>query len=183
MENNTESITAIFAQQVKPGRESDYEAWIHNITQVASTYSGYMSTNVIRPQGRIRPEYVVIFRFDSYQHLKAWIKSDERQHWIGKTQNLVKSLPQIQQIGGMETWCSIPGQILKTPPRYKTVLLTWPVVYILISLLNRFIRPLIQVFPPWITLFIICGIMVVLSTYIVMPQVTRLFNSWLYDNQ
>ncbi len=182
MERHTEPIAVIVAQQVKLGRESDYEAWISNITQAASTYSGHMGTNVMRPQGKIRSEYVVIFRFDCYKNLKAWFTSDDCQDRIAKSQSLVESPPQTRQISGMETWCSIPSQTLKNPPRYKTVLLTWPVVYILISLLNRFLRPFMQIFPSWLALLMICGIMVTLSTYIVMPQVTRLFYGWLYKS-
>lgn len=184
MENCTESITAIFTQKVKLGRESDYETWVINVTQTASTYTGYISTNVIRPQGKVRPEYVIIFRFDCYEHLKTCIASDDIQSWIVTAQTLVESPPKIEGVSGMETWCSTPNQQLKTPPRYKTILLTWPVVYTLISLLNKLIRPfLIQVFPSWLALFIICGVMVTLSTYIVMPQVTRLFYGWLYKNE
>ncbi len=64
MDKPTEPITVVIAQRVKPGRESDYETWISQITQIASTYPGHMGTNVVRPQPGIRPEYVVVFRFD-----------------------------------------------------------------------------------------------------------------------
>ena len=183
MDSNNEPVTVVVAQLVKPGREADYESWINNITQVASTYLGHLGTNVIRPQPGVRPEYVVVFRFDSYERLKAWMTSRDRQYWLAQAQPLVASDPEIQLLSGIEAWFSIPGQGLKTPPRYKTALLTWAVVYVLINILNKFVTPLLQAFPTWIASLIICGIMVVMLTYVVMPQVTRLFSKWLYQSR
>lgn len=79
MEKLTEPVTVVVAQQVKPGCEAQYEEWIRGITQVSSTYPGHLGANVIRPQPGVRPEYVVIFRFDSYETLKSWMTSRDRQ--------------------------------------------------------------------------------------------------------
>jgi uncharacterized protein len=183
MNNDSEPVTIVVAQRVKAGREADYETWISQITQVANTYPGHMGTHVIRPQPGIRPEYVLVFRFDSYENLKTWMTSGDRRYWITQAKPLVASDPQIQQIRGIEAWFSIPGQALKTPPRYKMALLTWGVVFALITLLNRFVTPLLQIFPPWVASLIVCGIMVVLLTYVVMPRVARLFSRWLYQSR
>jgi uncharacterized protein len=178
-----EPVTVVVAQRVKPTRTADYETWISNITQVASTYPGYLGTHIIRPQAGVRPEYVVVFRFDGYENLKTWMTSRDRQYWLTQASSMVISAPQIQQLNGVEAWFSIPGQAVKPPPRYKMALLTWGAVYGLINLLNRFITPFLQAFPVWIASLVICGIMVGLLTYIVMPQVARLFAPWLYPSR
>ena len=181
MASSSEPVTVVIAQQVKPGHEADYEAWISGITQVASTYPGHLGTHNVRPNPGMRSEYVTIFRFDTYDHLKAWMTSRDRKFWLEQAQPLVASDPQVQQISGVEAWFSIPGQVLRTPPRYKTALLTGIVVYLLINLLNRFVTPFLQGLPAWLTSLIICTLMVLLLTYVVMPRVTQLFSSWLYD--
>lgn len=180
MENRPEPVTVVVAQQVKPGREADYESWISGITQVASTYSGHLGSENIRPDPGTRSEYVIIFRFDHYDHLKAWMTSRDRQFWLEKAKPLITANPQIQQISGIEAWFSLPGKVLRTPPRYKTALLTGAMVYTLINLLNRFVTPLLSGLPAWLASLIICTIMVILLTYVVMPRVTRLFSRWLY---
>jgi len=180
MEQEDQSVTVVISQIVKPGCESAYEAWLKDITGVSRTYLGHLGTNVIRPQLGIRSEYVIIFRFDSYEHLKIWMESRDRQYWLSQCQHLVQSEPHVQQLSGLEAWFSLPGQPLKTPPRYKTALLTWVVVYVLINLLNRLLAPLFGILPPLMISFIISATMVVLLTYVVMPRVTRLFSSWLY---
>lgn len=180
MEQEDKSVTVVISQIVKPGCESTYEAWLKDITSVSRTYLGHLGTNVIRPQLGVRSEYVIIFRFDSYENLKVWMESGDRKYWLAQAQNLVQSEPHVQQLSGLEAWFSLPGKPLKTPPRYKTALLTWVVVYILINLLNKFLAPLLANFPPLMIPLITSAIMVVLLTYVIMPRVTRLFSSWLY---
>ncbi|RCJ34720.1 antibiotic biosynthesis monooxygenase [Nostoc minutum NIES-26] len=180
MEQEDQFVTVVITQLVKPGCETAYEAWLKDITSVARTYLGHLGTNVIRPQPGVRPEYVIIFRFDRYANLKTWMTSRDREYWLTQAKPFVESEPQVQQLSGLEAWFSLPGQPLKTPPRYKTALLTWAVVYVLINLLNTFLRPLLGNLPPLIASLIITIIMVVLLTYVVMPRVSRLFSYWLY---
>jgi hypothetical protein len=180
MEQEDQFVTIVISQIVKPGCESAYEAWLRDITNVSKTYIGHLGTNVIRPQPGVRPEYVIIFRFDGYENLKLWMTSRDREYWLTQAQHLVQSDPHIQQINGLAAWFSLPNQPLKTPPRYKTALLTWAVVYVLINLLNTLLTPMLRNLPPLIISLIISAIMVGLLTYIVMPWVSRLFSSWLY---
>ncbi|MFN6568377.1 antibiotic biosynthesis monooxygenase [Dendronalium sp. ChiSLP03b] len=180
MEQEDQFVTVVITQLVKPGCETAYEAWLKDITSVARTYFGHLGTNVIRPQPSVRPEYALIFRFNSYENLKAWMTSRDREYWLTQARPLVESDPQVQQLSGLEAWFSLPGQPLKTPPRYKTALLTWAVVYVLINLLNTFLRPLLSSLPPLIASLIVTIIMVVLLTYVIMPRINRLFSSWLY---
>jgi len=180
MEQDEQFVTVVISQLVKPGSEDAYEAWVKDIVSVARTYTGHLGTNVIRPQPGVRPEYVIIFRFDSYENLKIWMESRDREYWLTQGKPLVQSDPYVQQLSGLEAWFSIPGQPLKTPPRYKTALLTWAVVYVLINFLGTFLTPLLRGLPPLIISLIISGIMVGMLTYIVMPRVSRLFSRWLY---
>lgn len=177
-----EPVTVIVAQQVKPGRETDYEEWISAISRASNAYPGHMGTQVIRPQPGVRSEYVIVFRFDNYDHLKAWMTSRDRQDWIDRAQPFVAADAHLRQVNGLEAWFSLPGQVTKAPPRYKMALLTWAAVYVLITTLNRVVAPLLQTFPNWIATLIICGITVGLLTYTVLPQITRLFKRWLYPD-
>lgn len=180
IEQDDQIVTVVISQLVKPGSETAYEAWLKDITTVARTYTGHLGTNIIRPHPGVRSEYVVIFRFDGYENLKAWMESRDREYWLNQAKPMLQSDPQVQQIQGIEAWFSIPGQPLKTPPRYKTALLTWGAVYILINLLGIFLAPLLRNLPSFIAALITSGIMVTLLTYVIMPRVSRLFSKWLY---
>ncbi len=180
METDDQGVTVVISQVVKSGCEKAYEDWLKDISSVARTYTGHLGITILRPQPGVRSEYVIIFRFDSYENLKIWMTSPDREYWLIQGKPLLASDPQVQEISGMEAWFSVPGQVLKTPPRYKTALLTWGVVYVLLNLLNTYLRPFFVNISPLITSLIFSGIMVLLMTYVVMPRVSRLFSKWLY---
>jgi len=180
LDTANEPVTVVVSQRVKPGRQAQFEVWVKNISGIARTYPGHLGTQVIRPQPAVRPEYVIIFRFDCYENLKIWMTSRDRTDWLAQADSLVDSDPHLQNVSGLEAWFSLPGQPLKTPPRYKTALLTWAAVFGLINVLNLLLTPLLASLPAWMGSFLISGIMVVLLTYVVMPRMTRLFSSWLY---
>jgi uncharacterized protein len=182
IKQDDQSVTVVISQLVKPGCEEAYVVWLQNIIGAVRNYTGQISVSVIRPQSGVRSECVIIFRFDGYENLKVWMTSRDREYWLNQGKHLVESDPQvqIQQISGLEAWFSLPGQLLKTPPRYKTALLTWAVVFVLINLLTTFVTPLLRGLPPLIISLIITITMVLLLTYIVMPRVSRLFSFWLY---
>ncbi|HIK17260.1 MAG TPA: antibiotic biosynthesis monooxygenase [Leptolyngbyaceae cyanobacterium M33_DOE_097] len=180
MQTQNEPVTVVVAQQVKPGHEPEFEGWIRNITSVASTYPGYLGTHVIQPQLGVRSEYVIIFRFDNYANLKDWMTSRDRANFLDQAKPLIQADPQVQEINGIQAWFSIPGKPLQTPPRYKTALLTWGAVYVLLNLLNLLLRPLLKGLPDWMVTFVFSAVMVLLLTYVVMPRVTHLFRKWLH---
>lgn len=180
-EDENQPVTVVISQLVKPGCEKDYEAWVKQIVRASLGYNGHQGTNIIRPQLGGHPEYVIVFKFDSYKNLKAWMESSDRAYWLEQSKPLIQTAAKVEQISGLEAWFSIPGQPLKTPPRYKMALLTWGAVFVLINLFNTFLTPLLLRFlPPLLATFIVTALMVILLTYVVMPQVTRWFKRWLY---
>lgn len=175
-----EPITTVVAQRVRPGREDDYEAWMRGIIRESNTWPGHLGTHVIRPQRGVRPEYVVIFRFDTYEHFRAWMTSEVRRRWLERSVPLVAADPQIRHITGLESWFELPGQVLPPPPRHKMALLTWVAVYVSIRLLSVLLAPVLRPLPTWVALLITSGLTVLLLTYSVMPRATRLLRRWLY---
>jgi len=147
-------VTAVISHVVKPGREQGYEAWF---------------------------EYVVILKFDCYNNLKAWLESDVRREWIERLQPLIEKPEDIQTLTGLETWFTLPNKSMKAPPpRYKMALVTWLGVFFTISILNRFLVPLLSGLPALLTSLMITGLTVILLTYLVMPRLTQIFRKWLY---
>lgn len=92
----------------------------------------------IRPRDHAHPEYVVILKFDRYDHLKTWLESDVRRDWIERLQPLIEKPETIQTLTGLETWFSLPNQLLKAPPpRYKMALVTWLGVFVTLPVLQK----------------------------------------------
>ena len=180
MENpaqETGPLTVVVTWRVRKGREREFEAWRHEIGAAALKFPGHMGVNVIRPSGAER-EYAVIFRFDTYEHLRDWQESDIRREQLKKAEPFRETPPSYRLESGLEYWFSPPG-VLASPPRWKMALVTavgvWPTSMFVSWVLN----PLIGKLPlPLKALLAAIGI-VILLTWVIMPALVRILKLWL----
>lgn len=176
-----QSVTAVISHVVRPGREQGYEEWFHGIATDARKFPGHLGVTTLYPRDHSHPEYVVILKFDCYDNLKTWLESPVRRDWIERLQPLVEKPENIQTLTGLETWFSLPNQLLKAPPpRYKMALVTWLGVFVTLAILSRLLAPLLTRLPLLLNQLVSTGLVVGLLTYLVMPRLTRLFRPWLY---
>jgi uncharacterized protein len=59
------------ARRVKPGYEDDFEAAVRGVILAASTFPGYLGSDVLYPPTR-RGEWHLILRFDTPTHRQEW---------------------------------------------------------------------------------------------------------------
>lgn len=95
-------VTVTIARRVKPGLEKEYERWIEGITEVAQTFPGHMGVSTLPPSDVTDGDYVIIFRYDTYENLCAWEESEERAEWLKKLEGLVEGEARIQRVTGLE---------------------------------------------------------------------------------
>jgi antibiotic biosynthesis monooxygenase (ABM) superfamily enzyme len=172
-------FTTAIERKVVPGREADYELWLQGITAQALQFPGHMGVNVLRPTAGGR-DYVSIFRFDSYEHSRAWEESPVRRQWLDKLQGLVEGEDQIAKGTGLEFWFSLPELPAAHPSPHKMALVLLVVVFLLVWGLSAFLLPYIAHWPLPLRVFVTVLGQVLLMTYLVMPRVTRLLQGWLY---
>lgn len=136
-DNKSQHVTAVISHLVKPERQQDYEQWLHDVSAVAQQFEGHSGVSFVRPQDPAYPEYAILLKFDEYKNLKQWMDSPVRQRWIEKAQPLVQKDQDVQILTGFETWFTLPGKLVKHPPkRYKMAILTALSVLIVAQLLG-----------------------------------------------
>lgn len=175
-----QQVTAIISHCVRQGRQRGYEQWLQGITAAARQFAGHSGITILRPQPGAPPEYVIILRFETYQHLQHWMNSDIRKRWIERAEPLTDKVANVQVLTGLDYLASLPGQ--SPPPRYKTALLIWMGVFCCSSILGIVLMPHLMIFPFLVRQAIVVAITVGLLTYGVMPVLTRLFARWLHTN-
>lgn len=179
--NENLPVTAVISHLVKPGCEREYEKWLQGISVAAEQFEGHCGVSIIRPQDHNYPEYVIILKFNRYANLKNWLESDVRQDWIERSERLVQKPQNLQTLTGLEAWFTLPGKPMPKPPRrYKMATLTWVAVFMLLTILNYVLAPVVGSLPPLLRTAVTSGLVVMLLTYVVMPRVTKLFHKWLY---
>jgi len=82
------SATVVIAQPVRPERLDQYLRWQTEINDVCRTFSGFEAMEVVAPVPGIQNDYVVVFRFDSFPHLDAWLRSDARKALLARGEGL-----------------------------------------------------------------------------------------------
>ena len=177
----------------KRDKIKEFEEWLSGISKEVSRQEGNMGIDIIKPNPNIsnksKPEYVIIFRFNTYENLDKWEKSPIRHEWLQKGRKLAESDYDVQKMTGLEFWFtpyfndeSSPMIPLQPPPRYKMVIVTIPVISILLLTLVPQIHFLTEMLaiPFPIRLVIALTITVLLMTYVIMPLLTKLLKPWLF---
>lgn len=186
-------VTVIVKRIAKKDKINEFEEWLSGISKEFSKQDGSMGIDIIRPtsSNKTKPEYVMIFRFNTYDNLEKWEKSAIRNEWLQKSWELAEANYDTQKLTGLEFWFtpylkdeSSPGVPINPPPRYKMVIVTIPVISILLLTLVPQIRVLTEMLsiPYVIGLVIAITILVLLMTYVIMPLLTKLLRSWLYKS-
>jgi antibiotic biosynthesis monooxygenase (ABM) superfamily enzyme len=186
-------VTVIVKRIAKKDKIKEFEEWLSGISKEVSRQEGSMGIDIIKPTPNIsnksKPEYVIIFRFNTYENLDKWEKSLIRHEWLQKGRKLAESDYDVQKMTGLEFWFtpyfndeSSPMIPLQPPPRYKMVIVTIPVISILLLTLVpqiHFLTEMLSIpFP--IRLVIALTITVLLMTYVIMPLLTKLLKPWLF---
>ena len=168
-------ITVIVTRIAKKGRIKEFEDWMDGIIHESLKFEGHLGVNVIRPVDQSRPEYVIIFRFNTLDNLLKWEKSQERKDWLEKSKDVVEGEDKVQKFTGLEFWFTP-----RSPHRAKheannnedsTPTLIPP------------IRQLTESLPLLLSDLLGVTVTVLLMTYLIMPSATRLLKAWLYKRK
>ncbi len=176
--NGSGPLTVVVSWQVKPGKEAAFEEWHRGISAAALTFPGHLGVTVIRPS-QTTGEHLVIFKFDTLEHLAAWQESALRREWLARAESLQIQKPGYQTGYGLEFWFASPKGP-EHPPRWKMALVTALAIHPTVNLVNISLRPLIGGLSPWLAGLLAIPIIVVLMTYLVMPFMTRVLAGWLF---
>jgi uncharacterized protein len=156
---------------------------VRGVILAASTFLGYAGGEVLYPTTK-RGEWQLILRFDTLVHLQEWEESSICQGWIARADALTIGDPKVLRVNGLEAWFVLPEvPNALPPPKWKTAIVSAIGIYPVISLMPILLRPITNGLPAWLTTIVSIAIMMPLMTWIIMPQLTRLFKSWLYPTE
>lgn len=175
-------VTVSIARKAMPGREADYEDWISRVTAMVSGWPGYQGVSVLRPAAATDYAYVTIYRFATWEQCHVFEKSEERSRLLTELEGMVESEAEIKKVTGLEFWFDLPEVPAQARPSpHKMALVVTVVAYGVVMALTLSLGPLISAYPVWLRALLTVTAQVLLMTYVVMPQVTRLLRRWLYS--
>ena len=175
-----DTVTVIVKRKVRPEHQLQFEQWSHGVIEEAARFDGHLGATLLTPDVT-GGENLLLFRFDSPQHLAAWNRSPVKEEWLARISDITVGEIASKQIAGLEFWFRAPGiPPGAAPARYKMAIVTmigiYPLSLALTTLLGRWLAP----FPIYARGLVITVAMVGLMTYPVMPLLTRWFRRWLF---
>jgi antibiotic biosynthesis monooxygenase (ABM) superfamily enzyme len=166
-------VTVVVTWHVRRGHEQEFDTWFRDVSTAALKFTGHLGLNVVHP-GDNGSEYVIVFRFDTDEHLRAWMESDIRRDFLQKAEQFREEQPTYHVERGLEYWFETNDT--KAPARWKmaiiTVLGVWPVS----MLVSNALAPLIGGLPPVLRALLVSVGIVCMLTWIVMPLLVKLFS-------
>jgi antibiotic biosynthesis monooxygenase (ABM) superfamily enzyme len=175
-------VTTTITRRVKPGHEAAYEEFLEGMIAAASRFPGHLGVEVFRPDAP-GGEYRIVYRFDSAEHLRRWLASDERAAWLERAEPHAIGPIRTRYLTGLESWFTLPARPgAPPPPPYKMALLTWITITPLITGVVLALEPLLEEFALVPRLAITTAVTVPLMTWVVMPRVTLLLRRWLFPD-
>ena len=176
--------TVVITHHVRSDKHAEYEAWVDEISPLSRSAPGHLDWNLVRPIPGATETYAVIIRFETSEHVTAWMNSAERKRMMEKAQPLLVSEEQYSISSGLDFWFTPAGAKAKVPVRWKQYLLTWSVIYPMVLFVPRIVKPALGAigFPSnaLLNTLAVTAVIVYLMVYVVMPRYTRLVQRWLF---
>ena len=140
----SEETTAVIMTKVALEAESDFLAWQGRLDAAQSKFPGYLGCEVQPPVPGFQEHFVTMLRFDSSEHLNAWLTSSERQAMLDESTKFVEKSVIRQARSGFGNWFAFGAQRQGMAPAWKNnyiVLLgLYPIVMLEIIFLNPYIH-------------------------------------------
>ena len=138
-----EMVTEIITVSVKPGKEEAYHAWVDCVRQMEAKFPGYRGLQLQPPISGLQGDWVSLLRFDSSEHLNAWLESDARRAALREVEPFIdRSEQQVATaFSGWFTFGDAPDQV---PPNWKQAMVVLLTLFPVVMLELLYLSPLLQ---------------------------------------
>jgi len=177
---DNKAVTAVVTRIVKPGCEEAFEVAIQAFVQRTLDIPGQLGVHVLRPTpgGRER-EYGILRRYANRQAMDAFYSSDTFVNWNQSVNHMVEGPGTREVVSGLEAWFTAPGRPIIPPARWRMATITLIGVFPLSYFLPILLQPVTRDLPRWASVLVIAIGVVSCLTWLVMPNLSRIFQAWL----
>ncbi|MEU9453465.1 antibiotic biosynthesis monooxygenase [Streptomyces sp. NPDC048277] len=137
-------VTVVVTHRVHPNQVDDFLAWQQHMVQEESKFEGFRGSEIFRPIEGLQEEWTTLYRYDSAEHLDAWLTSPQRQQALAEGEKFSDfRLRTIDNSFG--SWFAFGGNGKDAPPppsETRTSLAIWVGLYPTVVLLTLALSPL-----------------------------------------
>ncbi|MEU8997631.1 antibiotic biosynthesis monooxygenase [Streptomyces caniferus] len=175
-------VTAVISHDVKPGAEQGFLSWQEKTLRVQEKAPGFMGSELFRPVEGVQEHWVVVFRFDSREHLDDWLASEVRAKLLKEGSKYFTSYD-VRKVGSaFSGWFQFDhGKGGGAPPNWKQAMSVLLALYPTVMVLNLTVGVGLEKLTvrEYIGLFLSNVLSVSALTWLLMPIVNRVLAFWL----
>jgi len=172
-------VTVVITHRVHPDQVDDFLDWQDRMSQAESRFEGYRGTELFRPVAGLQDEWTTLYRFDSAEHLDAWLTSPQRREVLAEGEKFNEfKLRTVDNSFG--SWFAFEENGREAPPpsELKTAIAVWVGLYPTVVLLTLALSPL--KLPLWFGLLVGNLLSSFIMSFVTMPfYVNPLLKRWL----
>ena len=172
-----EPVTAMASFRVRPEHRDHFEAGYQELIDSIRTFDGFLRAQLFPPVPGVQDETVIVFSFDSRDHLDAWLGSSERAEVLRRLDEHLDGERLVNVVGGFGGWFDMGTQTVKTWKQAAVVLLA---LYPTVLVLNEVWGRLLPESTPYL-LRVLIGLVsgVAILSWGLMPRLTARLSGWL----
>ena len=167
-------VTVVVTNRVAADRVDAFLAWRQEMTQAESNFPGFRGSEVFRPIEGIQDEWTTVYRFDTGEHLEAWMTSPERRRLLAEGGFGDFRLRTIDQSFG--NWFTFAGSSGVPPSDFKTSIAVWLGLYPTVVFLTLLTTPLHM--PFWLAMLVGNLLSSFVMSFLTMPYYTNPILRW-----
>lgn len=184
MEVHRSCASSVIVHRVPVDSVDCFMEWQRGITQVATSFPGYQTTDIYPPTEDGLLEWVVIIHFDTSEALQRWLHSVERSEWTAKLHGAIANFRLKTLSTGFGPWFA--GFVNKPegrlPPAWKIALTVLLGLYPTVMLLTLVISPHLSWLGLALSMLIGNALSVSILQWAVMPRLNAWLAPWLQAN-
>ncbi|GFE16648.1 hypothetical protein Sgleb_46950 [Streptomyces glebosus] len=172
-------VTVVVTHRVHPDHVEAFLAWQRRMDEEESSFEGFRGTELFRPIEGLQDEWTTLYRFDSAEHLDAWLTSGRRKEVLAEGEKFHDfRMRTIDNSFG--SWFAFEKNGREAPPpsETKTSVAVWVGLYPTVVLLTLALSPL--KLSLWLNLLIGNLLSSFIMSFVTMPfYVNPLLRRWL----
>ena len=168
-------VTVMVTHKVPNDKVDEFRAWQDEMLRAESRYPGFRGSEMFRPVEGVQDDWVIYYRYDSAEHLDAWLTSEDRKNLLNRPEFADFHLRRIEHPFG--NWIT-NGPNDPPPSDFKTVMAVSFGLYPTAVIVGVLLGELHMKFwlDTWVGTLVRCFIM----TYLTMPYFgNRVLRWWL----
>lgn len=174
-------VTEVIFSRIKPGMEAAYREWAARIQAAQAKYPGYRGM-FLQPPDEKGGMWTTIIRFDSADHLEAWMNAPERAELLRESKAFIEHEQLTRLATSFPGWVPIDPATGKGPPNWKTAMLVLLGLFPAVMVELRYLSPALAALGIHASLatFIGNALSVAFTSFVTMPLFVGWFGWWLF---